>query len=94
MYVVVTVHSSTLPLDKRYFFLFLKKTYVVGIQKNSHIETVLVSTQNKCFNCQIRKYSQFHSQKFVDKKLCVPQQQILLSDMLDTNEIISLIWSL
>ena len=32
------------------FLVSMPKTYVVGIQKNCLIETVLLSTQNKCFN--------------------------------------------
>ena len=34
-------------LNGKLFFLFLIKTYVMGIQKNCLIETVLLSTQNK-----------------------------------------------
>ena len=36
----------------QYFFenFFLNQIYVVDTQKNRHHETVLLSTQNKCFN--------------------------------------------
>ena len=37
------------------FSYFLNKTYLVGIQKNRLIETVLLSTQNTCLNWWIRK---------------------------------------
>ena len=35
---------------EKLFFLFSSKTYVVGTQKNRLNETVLLSTQNACFN--------------------------------------------
>ena len=37
------------------FSHFSTKTYVVGTQKNRLIETVLLSTQNTCFNWWVRK---------------------------------------
>ena len=48
------------PLDKKlkvknYFSYFFTKTYVVGTQKNSLSETVLLSTQNTCFNSEVEK---------------------------------------
>ena len=42
-------------VTENYFSYFLAKTYVVGTQKNCLHETVLLSTQNKCFNWWIRK---------------------------------------
>ena len=43
------------PLDKGvflkiYFSYFSTQTYVVGTQKNGLNETLLLGTQNKCFN--------------------------------------------
>ena len=35
---------------KKYFLYFSSKTYVVGIQKNRLIETVLLMIQNTCLN--------------------------------------------
>ena len=35
---------------EKYFVYFSTKTYVVGTQKNRLNETVLLSTQNTCFN--------------------------------------------
>ena len=37
--------------------------YDVGTPKNRLIETVLLSTQNKCENGYVRKYLQFYAQK-------------------------------
>ena len=37
------------------FLYFSSKTYVVGTQKNRLNETVLLSTQNTCLNCWVRK---------------------------------------
>ena len=51
-------------VDLKIIFLFSIKPYVVGNQKNHLNEMVLLSTQNKCLNQWIRKYSQFYSQKF------------------------------
>ena len=34
-----------MPMDKNEFSFFLSKTYVMGIQKNRLIETVLLSTK-------------------------------------------------
>ena len=42
-------------LTENYFSYFPIKTYVVGIQKNRLNETVLLSTQNTCFNWWVRK---------------------------------------
>ena len=42
-------------------------TYVVGTQKNR----LILSTQNKCLNWWIRKYSQFMAKKIVYLELCV-----------------------
>ena len=54
-----------LPLDKsvqlKYFSYILTKTYVVGTKKNRLNETVLLSSQNKCYNSRIRKYSEFYA---------------------------------
>ena len=36
--------------------------HVVGTQKNRLTETVLLSTQNICYNLWVRKYSQFDAQ--------------------------------
>ena len=37
--------------SRNFFFLFLNQhTYVVGTQKNSPNETILLSTQNTCLN--------------------------------------------
>ena len=38
--------------------------YVVGTQKNRLNQRVLLSTQNICLNCWIRKYLQFYAQNF------------------------------
>ena len=46
------------------FSYFSTKTYVVGTQKNSLNETVLLSTQNACLNWSGRKYLPFYAQKF------------------------------
>ena len=46
------------------FSYFSTETYVVGSQKNRLNETVLLSTQNLCYNWSIRKYWQFYAQKF------------------------------
>ena len=49
-------------LDKtNWFSYFSTKTCVVGTQKNPLIETVLLSTQNKCWIWWIRKYSQLYT---------------------------------
>ena len=37
-------------MRNRFFSYFLRKTYVVGTQKNRLDETVLLSTQNTCLN--------------------------------------------
>ena len=46
--------NNNRPPDKsaieNYVLYFLAKTYVVGTQKNRLNETVLLSTQNACFN--------------------------------------------
>ena len=56
---------------KYLFSYFSTKTYVVGAQKNCLNETVLLSTQNKCLNLWLRKYSQFYAQDFcVSVNLC------------------------
>ena len=48
-----------MPPDKRefqnYFSYYSSKIYVVGTQKNRLDETVLLSTQNICFDVLIRK---------------------------------------
>ena len=46
-----------------YFLYFSSKTYVVGTQKNSLNQTVLLSTQNTCLNWWVRKYLQFCAHK-------------------------------
>ena len=48
---------------ENYNFHFSTKTYVVGTQKNRLNETVLLSTQNTCFNWLVRKYLQFCARK-------------------------------
>ena len=47
---------------KNYFSYLSTKTYVVGTQKNCLVETVLLSTQNKCWNWWVGKYSQFYAE--------------------------------
>ena len=47
--------------QKMFFSYFSTKTYVLGTQKNRHIELVLLRTQNKCLNRMIRKYAQFYA---------------------------------
>ena len=37
----------------------------MGTQKNRLIETVLLSTQNKCLNGWVKIYSQFYAEKYV-----------------------------
>ena len=44
-------------------------TYVLGAQKNHLIETVLLSTHNICFGCEIRKLN-FHY-ALLTKDLCM-----------------------
>ena len=46
---------------KKFVFLFLDQTYVVGTQKNRLNETVLLSTQNICSSLWIRKYLKFYA---------------------------------
>ena len=53
------MHNLTLE-----FSYFSTKTYVVGTQKNSLNETVLLSTQNTCLIDGKIKYSYFYAQKF------------------------------
>ena len=50
-------------VSKNEFSYFCTKTYVVGTQKNHLNETLLLSTQKKCFNLWLR-YSQFYAQFF------------------------------
>ena len=38
-------------------------TYVVGTQKNRLNKTILLSNQNTCLNCWVRKYLQFYANK-------------------------------
>ena len=45
------------------YYNFSTKPYVVGTQKNRLIETVLLSTQNKCLDRWIRKYLHFYVPK-------------------------------
>ena len=53
---IVYVYMSAL----RTISYFSTKTYVVGTQKNHLNKTILLSTQNICSNCQVRKYLQFN----------------------------------
>ena len=46
----------------KYFSYFKTKTYVVGTQKNRLNETVLLSTQNICYNLWVRGYWQFYAE--------------------------------
>ena len=45
------------------FLYFSSKIYVVGTRKNRLNETVLLSTQNTCFNQWVRKYLNFYANK-------------------------------
>ena len=45
--------SESVP--ENYFSYFSTKTYVVGTQKNRLHETVLLSTNNICLDCMVRK---------------------------------------
>ena len=45
--------SESVP--ESYFSYFSTKTYVVGTQKNRLHETVLLSTNNICLDCMVRK---------------------------------------
>ena len=47
--------KSPLFITENYFSYFSTKTHVVGTQKNRLNETVLLSTQNICLNCWVRK---------------------------------------
>ena len=58
---------------------FSTKTYVVGTQKNRLNETVLLSTQNICLNCWVRKYLQFYAHKLCYSKPMIPQMDQQLS---------------
>ena len=40
----------------------------MGTQKNRLNERVLLSTQNKCLNLRLRKYSKFYAQKLCSSK--------------------------
>ena len=68
--------------QKNYFLYFSAKTYVVGAQKNRLnetvlIETVLLSTQNICFNLWVRKYLQLYieliclSKPVTERVMCI-----------------------
>ena len=46
------------------FSYFSTITYVVSTQKNCLNEAVLLSTQNLCLNCRVRKYLQFYAKCF------------------------------
>ena len=48
-------------VTENYFSHFSTKTYVVGTQKNRLNETVLLSTQNICSDCWVRKYLEFYA---------------------------------
>ena len=50
--------------NRKLFYDFSTKTYVVGTQKNRLDETVLLTTQNTCFNGWVRNKSQFYAKKF------------------------------
>ena len=41
--------------------------YVVGTQKNSLNETVLLSIENKCLNWWVRKYLHFYAQIIIER---------------------------
>ena len=48
-------------VPKKKKFYFSTKTYVVDTQKNCLNETVLLSTQNICYNLWVRKHLQFYA---------------------------------
>ena len=50
--------------NRKIFFYFSAKTYVVGTQKNCLNEIVLLSTQNICLKVWVRKYLQFYAELF------------------------------
>ena len=47
--------SRQMYVTENYFSHFSTKTFVVGTQKNRLDETVLLGTQNICFNCWVKK---------------------------------------
>ena len=47
----------------KFFSLFLIQNMLWVLKKNRLNETVLLSTQNTCFNWWVRKYSQFYAHK-------------------------------
>ena len=58
----ITVHSRVELLNGSCFPYFSVKTYVMGTEKNPLGETALLSTQNKCQNQWVKKYSKFYAQ--------------------------------
>ena len=53
-----------------FFFKFSTKSYVVGTQKKCLNEMIFLSSQNRCYNRYIRKYSQYYAQKCYLSVLC------------------------
>ena len=51
-------------VTEKYISYFSTETYVVGTQKNRLNETVLLRTQNICYNWRARRYLQFYLKNF------------------------------
>ena len=61
-------------MTENYFSYFSTKTFVVGTQKKRLNETVILSTQNVCYDCLVRK--KLHFYLFL-KKFCLNGPMIL-----------------